>query len=414
MKPNWKALNFQVYTDVVIAEIKAEIAAKKPKYEGWSTGADGKLWVKIDGQQFEIVPESDIDARLQAILDDPKLMIRGRDRLYERLKDLRLVGISRGRMMEYLAKDMVYQTHSRINRVKVNKPIISTRPLERVQIDLIDMSDLAGFNDRRAYALTMVDHFSKFAWVRPLIRKSAASVRAAIEPILRAHTPKILQSDNGGEFVNDNLAALLAELEIKQVLGYPYKPSTNGLVERFNRTLKTAIQQYIAATGDKKWYRAIDLIVENYNTAYHSSIKNKPSVVFATVSRKLKAEVRENIDSAADKMLEESAHKPGIDQSVIKVGDFVRITLIRADSKERSLDLKGMRKSTGQNFTTDVYRVDTISKDPGNKLKLRQSYMLTNAFVWHPRRKQYMVGNGRIIDRIYYRSELLRVPKPEV
>lgn len=46
--------------------------------------------------------------------------------------------------------------------------------------------------------------------------------------------PKILQSDNGDEFVNEEVASLCTFRKVAFIHGRPYKPSTQGSVERAN------------------------------------------------------------------------------------------------------------------------------------------------------------------------------------
>jgi len=42
---------------------------------------------------------------------------------------------------------------------------------------------------------------------------------------------------------------LLDDLHIKHITSLPYKPSSNGQVEQFNRTIKNMIMQYMAASN---------------------------------------------------------------------------------------------------------------------------------------------------------------------
>ena len=50
--------------------------------------------------------------------------------------------------------------------------------------------------------------------------------------------PSILHSDNGKEFKSKTMSELCRKHKIKQVHGAPRTPSTQGLVERNNRTVK--------------------------------------------------------------------------------------------------------------------------------------------------------------------------------
>jgi len=95
----------------------------------------------------------------------------------------------------------------------------------------------------------IIDCFSKYAWLLPITQKKAKKVLEVLGLFLKMHTPKVLQSDNGGEFTNSKLKELLDDLHIKYITSLPYKPSSNGQVEQFNRTIKSMIQQYMATSN---------------------------------------------------------------------------------------------------------------------------------------------------------------------
>jgi len=61
---------------------------------------------------------------------DLALVICGWDCLYKRIQALNLLGISWPSVREYLNKDMVHQTHQRIQRLKVQKPMIALSKLD--------------------------------------------------------------------------------------------------------------------------------------------------------------------------------------------------------------------------------------------------------------------------------------------
>ena len=89
------------------------------------------------------------------------------------------------------------------------------------------------------YIVVAMDYFSRWPEARPLKIANAISVVEFIydEIICRFSTPRIIQSDQGTHFVNEVIANLSAKFRIKHKLSSPYHPQSNGLVERFNRTL---------------------------------------------------------------------------------------------------------------------------------------------------------------------------------
>jgi hypothetical protein len=90
------------------------------------------------------------------------------------------------------------------------KPIVSIGFLTRLQVDLIDMRSLqVDLIDMRSlqydgYSFIMhcKDHFTKFSWLYALPSKEASGVAINLRNLFYTFgPPKILQSDNGKEFV---------------------------------------------------------------------------------------------------------------------------------------------------------------------------------------------------------------------
>jgi hypothetical protein len=73
--------------------------------------------------------------------------------------------------------------------------------------------------------LTVVDHFSGFPWAFPLMSKSADEVAYhLVHLFFLVGPPKILHSDNGGEFVNSLLDHISKLLFFKPAHGKAYNP----------------------------------------------------------------------------------------------------------------------------------------------------------------------------------------------
>ena len=64
------------------------------------------------------------------------------------------------------------------------------------------------------------------------------------EIICRHGCPKEIQTDNGTEFTAKIVKELTDQYNIQQKFSSPYHPQTNGLVERYNRTLCQVLQKY--------------------------------------------------------------------------------------------------------------------------------------------------------------------------
>ncbi|CAG8473704.1 11816_t:CDS:2 [Paraglomus brasilianum] len=77
-------------------------------------------------------------------------------------------------------------------------PIIASAPLERLQMDLVDLLSFAEHNDGYSYILTMVDVFSHYVWVIPLKDKEESMINKKLARHFSMFGPPTeLQSDNG-------------------------------------------------------------------------------------------------------------------------------------------------------------------------------------------------------------------------
>jgi hypothetical protein len=200
------------------------------------------------------------------------------------------------------------------------------------------MSPWAGSNNSRRYAVSIIDCFSKYAWLLLITQKKTEKVLEVLGPFLKEHTPKVLQSDNSGKFTNAHMKELLEDLHIKHITSLPYKPSSNGQVEQFNRTIKGMIMQYMAASNSCRYLDVLPKIVENYNNTYHTTIKSTPATVWAGDHI---GQARKNIKANVDKMLTTKVKTKGVSTQVPKTSDYVQLSLVCLVGSERELDLKG-------------------------------------------------------------------------
>lgn len=121
------------------------------------------------------------------------------------------------------------------------------------------------------WVLVVIDAFTKRGWARCYSTKEEDNVLQFLNELFAKHgTPKILQSDNGGEFIGKKLEKFLATKLVTKRNGRAYHPQSQGLVERFNRTLKMGIHSYIhtkqAFNLDLPAFnKVIDTVIMTYN-----------------------------------------------------------------------------------------------------------------------------------------------------
>jgi len=271
---------------------------------------------------LQVVPEEEVDALLRGLYE--KLGDIGRDRLYYYVKQ-RYVGISRARVQQFLNNQERHQLMQIPKQGKVNRPIVSSAPMERWGCDLIDMTKYQSPQNQHAvYVLTVVDYFSKYAWAVALRDKTAATVASAMAQVFDASggVPKIVQSDNGGEF-EDEFDLLLARHGVAHARSRPYKASTNSVIERFNGTLKRMIRSPMMGANTKVYVPELPRLLEMYNAMLHTSIGHAPvsvhknAALWPGVAKKIRGQAVKSKGARHRKL------------PPVSVGDTVRIALIR-------------------------------------------------------------------------------------
>ena len=117
--------------------------------------------------------------------------------------------------------------------------------------------------------LTVIDIFSKFVWIIPIKRKTGQEVANAFSRILKEREPSKMWVDKGWEFYNK-------DVQILDELYSTENEEKSKMIERFNRTIKEKILKYFSANYTRKDVDILDLLVDQYNNAIHSSIKITP------------------------------------------------------------------------------------------------------------------------------------------
>jgi transposase InsO family protein len=298
----------------------------------------------------------------------------GRDKLYHLIKN-KYFGISRNDVMNYLQKNETNQLHSKqmIKKI-VTKPILTSKPRERYQMDFIEIPENVFLNNNFRYILTIIDCFSKYSFCYPLKKRNQRIIAKILDELFAKYKPKILQSDN--EFKSKEINEICEKYKVKQIFSSPYKPNSNGCIEKYNQFLKSQIYKYLTNSNSKVWINAVDKIVENYNNSYHSTIKNIPRDVFFDYNRNLTKQTADNIRRRAEKLVDDAQIINKLDK--FKFGDYVRVIKVK-----RSKNEKGYK----QNFSKTIYKIKGISYQPSGI----RSFRLNNDKVYFA--NQLVVAN---------------------
>jgi transposase InsO family protein len=123
------------------------------------------------------------------------------------------------------------------------KAIHATLPGEHLAMDL---AQFPKSTNKKVYALVVVDICTRFVFLRSLKSKDACVIAKKLLNLFRdIGPPKIIQSDNGSEFSNSKLSAVLTILRTEHRLSTPYHPRGNGIAERSVRSVKDLLPKLL-------------------------------------------------------------------------------------------------------------------------------------------------------------------------
>ena len=130
---------------------------------------------------------------------------------------------------------------------------------------MVDYVKLKRDNSGYTFVLSVIDRFSRLEknWREEVV----AALRRAFDNM---GDPKKLHTDQGKEFYNRHVKELLQERGVNHFSTFQdVKPQ---IVERFNRTLREAILQYMTDRQSLRYVEALPDFLYGYNSRPHSAI----------------------------------------------------------------------------------------------------------------------------------------------
>jgi transposase InsO family protein len=162
-------------------------------------------------------------------------------------------------------------------RVGLLRPIIAERWLDLVGIDIV--GPLAVAESGNAYILTAIDHCTRWCMAVPM---KDARTETVVDKMMeywveKWGSPRQLLSDQGVQFTSAVMGRLLQRLQVRQLLTAPYKPSTNGKVERLHRVINSHMHlRMYADEYHSDWDKFVSPAVWAINTSLSSALGVTP------------------------------------------------------------------------------------------------------------------------------------------
>ena len=131
------------------------------------------------------------------------------------------------------------------------------------------------------YIITFIDEYTRYSVVYPITEKYKALESFKhfknIHENLTGFKIKFFHTDKGGEYTSIDFKCYLRENGITQRLTAGYSPPSNGIAERYNKTLMEGTRAMLFKSGLPKRYWIYAITYQNHirNKSPHHSKKNK-------------------------------------------------------------------------------------------------------------------------------------------
>ena len=144
---------------------------------------------------------------------------------------------------------------------------------ECIGMDFLEMDTAKSGNK---YALVFQDYLSKWPEVYPVRDRKAETVAQCLLDLVWKHgVPSRVIHDRAAEFMSDVLQETAQLIGLAQLPTSGGHPQTDGLVERFNRTLKQMLAKVVGQKG-RDWDELLGPVLLAYRTTPHSSTGEAP------------------------------------------------------------------------------------------------------------------------------------------
>uniref|UniRef100_A0A8C1VW95 Gypsy retrotransposon integrase-like protein 1 n=1 Tax=Cyprinus carpio TaxID=7962 RepID=A0A8C1VW95_CYPCA len=137
-------------------------------------------------------------------------------------------------------------------------PIIEV-PYERIRMDLVGPLPKSARGHK--HILVILDYATRYPEAIPLRKATAKAIAQELFLLSsRVGIPAPILTDQGTPFMSRVMADLCKLMQIKQLHTTVYHPQTDGLVERFNQTLKQMLHR-VAAEDKRDWDKMLPYVL---------------------------------------------------------------------------------------------------------------------------------------------------------
>ena len=135
-------------------------------------------------------------------------------------------------------------------------------PFHKIGIDIV--GPLPRTQSGNRFILTIVDYTTRYPEAFPIPSQTAEVVAdSLLQFFSRMGVPEEIVSDQGTNFLSELVTQLCSNLGISKLKTSPYHAMANGLVERFNGTMKSMLRKFVH-DEPKSWDKVLPFVLFAY------------------------------------------------------------------------------------------------------------------------------------------------------
>jgi len=234
-----------------------------------------KLDKRKTNNLLRVLQKHELDPVLFMFHNDPTAAHFATDAMFEKLRSRYYWPQMYEDIRAYVKKCDPCQRRGKFKKNQNLHPIPVGDPFYQIGIDFVGPLPLTSKGNR--YIIVAMDYLTKWPEAKPVPNATAEQVANFLyEDIIGRHgCPLKILSDRGTHFKNQMIAQLMAKFQIGQKFSTPYHPQTNGMVERFNRTLCESLAK-LSNEHKNDWDQYIAPTLFAYRTTRHSTTRISP------------------------------------------------------------------------------------------------------------------------------------------
>ena len=156
--------------------------------------------------------------------------------------------------------------------------IRSGYPMERIAIDIAGEFPVTKRGNK--YILVIQDYYTKWVECFAMHNTESATVAKLLvnEVVSRFGVPNKIHSDQGRQFESVLFKEMCQLLQIEKTRTTAYHPQSNGMVERFNRTLASMVGVFVNE-HHSDWDELLPYLTMAYRSTEHETTGMSPNLL---------------------------------------------------------------------------------------------------------------------------------------